>query len=70
MRYNIEDNIHVTKCLSELQTGKTLIGLLLLYTWVKVKNFQNPELWKTPILKLAVCLLNIHTLSLKWSIVF
>ena len=34
-------------------------------TWVKVQNFQNPELSKTPILKLAVCPLNIHNFKFK-----
>ena len=38
-------------------------------TWVKVQNFQNPVLSKTPILKLAVCPLNIHNFKFKWSIV-
>ena len=33
-------------------------------------NFQNPEFSKLPILKLAVCPLNIHNFKFKWSIVF
>ena len=33
-----------------------------LYSWVKVRNFQNPELFKNKILKLAVCL-QISTIS-------
>ena len=39
-----------------------LAGLLTL-TWVKVQNFQNPEILKTfetPFLKFAVYPLNIH----------
>ena len=35
------------------------------FAWVKVLNFQNPELSK-----LAECQLNIHNLKFKWSIVF
>ena len=39
-------------------------------SWVKVKNFQNLELFETQILKLAVCPLNIHNFKFKWPIVF
>ena len=42
-----------------------LFHLVLYKAWVKVQNFQNPEL-----LKLAVCLLNIHNYKSKWPIVF
>ena len=37
--------------------------------WVKVQNYQYPELSKISILKLAVCPLNIHNVKIKWSIV-
>ena len=44
---------------------------LLTYTWVKVQNFQNPDLSKIQsLIKLAVCPQNIHNFKFKWSNVF
>ena len=52
-----------------LYLSKTLLLPQNRCKWVKVQTFQNPELSKLQILKLAVCPLNIHNFKFKCSVV-
>ena len=41
-----------------------------LLTWVKVQNFQNPELYKNLNLKLAVCQIHVYVISVLFCYAF